>query len=294
MVKLIAVQDSSGIQVQVPSEMGVARSDQLVGGGYERLIELAGRVCYDSLGRGRGSGEYFKHIIEARHLSVLEHAVVRFNVNWGGGATSFYNRPGVWIDGDNVEMNFRALAEYACRCDFCDEDCKSFVNYIRSHVQGDLLRSALGIEGEVGEIIPLKFRWYSFYIECSRACANELIRHRYLSAVSQRSTRYCDESETGIVVHPDGEVVRDLFVDSDVSSAKLYREILKALPDTLSRKQKYGIARMVLPLGLKTSLIYTVREDQFERICEQRISDGADAEIRELVQEMKKLVIRSK
>lgn len=47
----------------------------------ERLVELAGRECYDSWGRGRKSPEYHAHIAEALHGSVLEHANFTFRIS---------------------------------------------------------------------------------------------------------------------------------------------------------------------------------------------------------------------
>lgn len=44
----------------------------------ERLIECAGRACYDSYGVGRCSSEYHKHIMEVDHGSVTEHAWLTF------------------------------------------------------------------------------------------------------------------------------------------------------------------------------------------------------------------------
>jgi hypothetical protein len=44
-----------GSNVVIPQEMGVPRADQMQGTTMERLAELAGRVCYDSLGSGRPS-----------------------------------------------------------------------------------------------------------------------------------------------------------------------------------------------------------------------------------------------
>jgi thymidylate synthase (FAD) len=46
-----------------------------------RLIECAGRTCYDSYGKGRSSGEYHQHIRESGHGSVLEHAVVNYFID---------------------------------------------------------------------------------------------------------------------------------------------------------------------------------------------------------------------
>ena len=44
----------------------------------ERLIECAGRACYDSYGKGRDSDAYHKHIMEVNHGSVTEHASLSF------------------------------------------------------------------------------------------------------------------------------------------------------------------------------------------------------------------------
>lgn len=58
----------------LPEEMGVPREDQLLGSDASKIIETAGRTCYDSFGKGRNSSDYSKHILESGHGSVLEHA----------------------------------------------------------------------------------------------------------------------------------------------------------------------------------------------------------------------------
>src|SRR5206468_9485234 len=53
------------------------QTDTEVGG--ERLIEVAGRVCYMSFGLGRKTNaEYIGHLVSVGHGSVLEHAVWNF------------------------------------------------------------------------------------------------------------------------------------------------------------------------------------------------------------------------
>lgn len=56
-------------------EVGQWTSDTEVGG--EKLVEVAGRVCYMSFARPRPGGNqaYIHHILEVGHGSVLEHAV---------------------------------------------------------------------------------------------------------------------------------------------------------------------------------------------------------------------------
>lgn len=52
--------------------------DQLQGSSGAQLIEFAGRICYDSLGKGRPSSEYHQHILESGHGSVTEHVSFTF------------------------------------------------------------------------------------------------------------------------------------------------------------------------------------------------------------------------
>lgn len=52
--------------------------------GSERISELAGRICYMSLGKQQGrrtNQEYLENILEQKHGSVLEHAVWNFVIS---------------------------------------------------------------------------------------------------------------------------------------------------------------------------------------------------------------------
>jgi thymidylate synthase (FAD) len=51
---------------------------QDVGTQQERLIECAGRACYDSYCKGRGSAAYHNHIMDVDHGSVTEHASLSY------------------------------------------------------------------------------------------------------------------------------------------------------------------------------------------------------------------------
>lgn len=64
--------------IGLPTALGTPRSDQLQGPDAQRIIEVAGRTCYDSFGKGRDSDEYAAHILEVNHGSVLEHAFFNF------------------------------------------------------------------------------------------------------------------------------------------------------------------------------------------------------------------------
>lgn len=67
--------------IEIPERAGTPRDDQMRGPDGQRLVELAGRICYDSLGKGRASEQYAEHILEVGHGSVLEHAQYTFLIS---------------------------------------------------------------------------------------------------------------------------------------------------------------------------------------------------------------------
>ena len=190
-----------------------ARVDQLEGSDGECLIEYAGRTCYDSLGTGRSSDDYHKHLLEVGHGSVLEHAQ------------------------------------------------------------------------------------YSFLVSgVSRGLTHELIRHRAGTAVSQRSTRYVDESESPWVTHP---VLREIGLPCSLSddiarleadARSIYDRVCTHVMDSLvnigvpkatAKKQARGAARGYLGNALETELVWSANVRALRNVIEQRGSLAADAEIRE-------------
>ncbi len=56
----------------------VETKGQDVGTDAERLVECAGRTCYDSYGNGRPSADYHEHIMDVDHGSVTEHVTLTF------------------------------------------------------------------------------------------------------------------------------------------------------------------------------------------------------------------------
>ena len=78
----------------------VNAADQDRGTDAERLVECAGRACYDSYGNGRNSPDYHKHILDVNHGSVMEHANITFflgNISRGCTHELVRHRVGVAI-----------------------------------------------------------------------------------------------------------------------------------------------------------------------------------------------------
>lgn len=152
---------------------------------------------------------------------------------------------------------------------------------------------------EVGHGSVTEHSALGFYIEgISRGCSHELVRHRAGCAISQRSTRYVDESESDWSYHP---LLLEYWKQDGVSYLQtkqveaICRKQYKSLSDDLftwlvgrgidkftARKQARGAARCVLGTALSTALIWTANIRALRTFLEQRANPAADAEIRVL------------
>ena len=213
------------------------REDQFRGRDADILIEAAGRICYDSPGRGRSSADYAAHILEVGHGSVLEHAQFSF-----------------------------------------------------------LIR---GI---------------------SRNCSHEWVRHRVGIAISQRSTRYCDESRSPHVWHPlwraavenpmrvaeagpgwgpELAALQEELEAHEAKARELYRRQAALLESVLksqgvdklaARKQARGAARQTLLTCLETEMVWSANVRTLRHFFDMRACQFADAEIREVAMMMHRIM----
>ncbi len=127
--------------------------------------------------------------------------------------------------------------------------------------------------------------YFTFKIEgISRACSHQLVRHRICS-FTQRSQRYCDESDFEFVIPPSyhRELRESVFEGAMYGIQKGYTS------DT-----EHGIpkedARYALPNAACTDLYMSFNLREFIHICNERLCVKAQWEIRELVENMVKLV----
>lgn len=272
-------------------------------------IELCGRTCYKSEDKITDtSAEKFVNMLKKnKHRSVLEHGTVYL---WTKDTS--YNFMGVWrsdlfdrydknpysvayMDGPEVYIttNYRVIIEngWESDLDFIDDEFGMF------HVQR-----------------------YTFSITCSRAIANEIVRHRAMS-FSQESTRYCDYSnekkfDKSLTYIIPSKFQNDIRV-GDASNfhnnecynikgetCEIYNENVKGLSRYLTslyeaeqnyfalRKEgwKPEEARGVLPLDLKTDLIVTGTVDQWKEFFELRCAKSAHPDVQVIANKIKKYI----
>lgn len=132
--------------------------------------------------------------------------------------------------------------------------------------------------------------YYTFKIEgISRACLAQLTRHRHAS-YTVRSQRYCDESETQVVVPDSVKEDKELLDIYTYQTNGRSKEVYDYL---ILKGVKKEDARFVLPQALLTDLYMSVNLRELIHINKLRTSKQAQWEIRDLVNEMTMLVVEN-
>ena len=121
----------------------------------------------------------------------------------------------------------------------------------------------------------------------SRACGNQLVRHRIGCSFSQESTRYVDMSDPDLVVPPSIANNKDAFA--------LYKHFQTYVSNLYVKMRALGVpkedARSVLPLATTTKIVVTMNCRALLNFFDQRLDPAAQWEIREMAGMMLDLVL---
>jgi thymidylate synthase (FAD) len=153
---------------------------------------------------------------------------------------------------------------------------------------------------EVDHGSVLEHAQFTFLIQgVSRCLTHELIRHRVGTAISQRSTRYCDESEVRFVRHAAESGTSAAQSATREHARGAYQQTVDRIEEQLvergvsklsARKQARAAAARYLPQGLETELVWSANIRALRHVILMRAHDAADAEIRELGVQILKVV----
>lgn len=246
-------------------------------GVYEQ-IEIAGRTAYKSLdkieydenGRSKTAKAFVDKMIELGHGSPLEHGTVYLKFPSNGKVNMIY-----WLSSYTIVKK-----------DPNKSDSPVYVttNY-RVLVENDLLDD-LEFLSEPTEFHEKRT---TFRLTCARVQADSFVRHRVFSFLME-STRYCNYNDGKFdgkitVVEPVGwddfsAVQQNLFFGAWNYSEDNYMTLIKT-------GVKPEDARDVLPLQLKTELIMTGTESQWEQFFKLRISDHAHPDAKYIAEQIK-------
>lgn len=245
---------------------------------YEQ-IEIAGRTAYKSLdkieydenGRSKTAKEFVERMISMNHGSTLEHGTV-------------YLKVPINIDvAGNYLDNPYTMCKLVCKDNEEDNWWAITTNY-RVLVESDLLDD-LEFLCEPTEYHEKRT---TFRLICARVQADSFVRHRVFSFLME-STRYCNYSNGKF--DKEITVVEPTRWDELGGNTKLLKLAWGASEyyymELIKNKVKPEDARDLLPLQLKTELIMTGTESQWEQFFNLRISDHAHPDAKYIAEQIK-------
>lgn len=258
-----------------------------------KMIELAGRTCYKSEDKitEDSAKEFVDRMIKLGHGAMLEHGTIYLaclvfdgDVDNNNNLTpnhSFYKY-------QSNKYSKVKVAQYA----WSGEDVACVTTNLRVLVENNWLDDLKTYRCE-----PTRYhekRITAKFI-CDRGVSHEFVRHRVFS-FAQESTRYCNYSKNRF----GGEITfikPTWWEDMDEIDKEDWN-------DYLSNAEQYYInlidkrgwkpqeARQVLPLALKTELIMTGFESDWEGFFKLRCSGAAHPDAKKLADELHKLVVK--
>lgn len=242
-------------------------------------IEKAARVCYksedkieyDDFGRSKTAEKFVDKILNTyKHQSVAEHGTIYLS-----GKKPFidtilpivlspYTKEVYYNGAAYVTTNYRVLLDAMKDSKIFDIDEKLIYMLMRDPSEYHIKRTTV------------KFI-------CSRACAQQLTRHRSAS-FSMVSQRYCNYSKDKF-----GNEITYIYTGEGIHpiQAELYKHAEHAYLEMIEKGYKPQQARMVLPNATMTELIMTAYDTDWKNIFDLRCSSHADDEIRLLCTELK-------
>lgn len=280
-------------------------------------IELCGRTCYKSEDKitDTSAKKFVNMLKKNKHRSVLEHGTVYLFTTCDVSAAGAFNHSIAYkysknpysvvttdgmmdLQGLYITTNYRVIVENGW-----EDDLKYLVDE---------------------PIKPYHVERHTFRITCSRAIANEVVRHRQLS-FSQESTRYCNYSNekfgkelTFIIPEKLNMLPEGLCYFHDGINFRIQPDINDPLNtisinprkfknageidlwlteldrisytyfDFINKYQwKPEEARGILPLDLKTDLIVTGTKSQWDDFCKLRCAKSAHPDIQVIANEIK-------
>ena len=321
--------------LRIPVEMGLPRADQMQGTIKENLCEVGGRVCYDSMGTGRDTKKFHSHLVEVAHWSVYEHARLELGFNLRDQAELIeillflVGQPGIEIAHGYTTDYFGKHDETLTPLQLVvNVNLRHILDWNKRDLEGNSVIAVFDAFGTLAkQEVPLvmnhlvveesylntfhsqRFEYRTLFLRGSRGFSHEMVRHRY--SMSQRSTRFCDESSGEWIKHPllepylnelayeTGNTLDHYMNDHQVEAQELYDEMIRIMEPKLiaegkdkltARKQARGAARGYLGNALATELVFTAPLSGWHDMIRQRHNPAADGEIYEIFKQVKEII----
>lgn len=256
-----------------------------------KMIELAGRTCYKSEDKitEDSAKEFVNRMIKLGHGAMLEHGTIYLKIQEING----HIPPAMLYWRDSTNQKYSKVRTRL------ESDSPYSTNYEVLYVTTNLrvLVENNRLADLQYQVKPTEYheRRITAKFICDRGVSHEFVRHRVFS-FAQESTRYCNYSKNRF----GGEITfikPTWWEDMDEIDKEDWN-------DYLSNAEQYYInlidkrgwkpqeARQVLPLALKTELIMTGFESDWEHFLSLRTSKNAHPDAKKLADELHKLVVK--
>lgn len=240
------------------------QTDTEVGG--EKLVEVAGRLCYMSFSRPRPGGNkgYTNHILEVGHGSVLEHSV--YNLIIDGVSRSLTHE----LVRHRAGMGYSQLSQR-----FVDEsDCAFVVPPALAHaVQAAQQYMQAYHCADPSDALAWMMEWHPQVIDSS---GDSYVGLRWLDSITRAQRDYAGLAE---LIQKDMDDSAGIALPNGGSTTT-----------TARRKAAREAARSVLPNATETKIFVTGNARALRHFIEMRGDAAADAEIRRLAVAVLKLL----
>lgn len=280
------------------------------------FVEYVGRTCYKSTDHiTNTSGLMFvKNLVKSRHLAMLEHAIVYLKTDASIAhqmATQFQSsavNPGRHIiytyHGKDcyISTSFRSIIELI---EYKDTPMAKILVTEVGRYYSELFKNLL--ENNEGFVGPSEFKvltrerfikdvtdnsesesercrilrrhlTYTMLFTCDRGVSHELVRHR-VASFAQESTRYCNYSKDKF--GSEITVIKPCTLEEHTEEYEVWKKACvfaeKAYFQLLDCGVKPQMARDVLPTSLKTEIVVTATEEEWQHIINLRLTGTTGA-----------------
>jgi thymidylate synthase (FAD) len=133
------------------------------------------------------------------------------------------------------------------------------------------------------------------FLNVSRVCTHEIVRHRAGTAISQESLRFVRPQDISLWLPPDLQSVAKEFGESVDEITRRYRELESKFDwDKMTFDEKKRVTsalRRILPDGMATNVIWSANHRTLRWVIEMRTDPSAEVEIRKVFDQVAEICI---
>ena len=134
------------------------------------------------------------------------------------------------------------------------------------------------------------------FLNVSRVCSHEIVRHRAGTAISQESLRYVRPRDVSCWVPPDLQKISSEFEEAVQAITKQYHELESKFDwDKMSFEEKKRVTsalRRILPDGMATNMVWSANHRTLRWVIEMRTDPSAEVEIRKVFGQVAEILIQ--